>query len=79
MEPAARCARCEGDLIRRSRPRLFTAGALLCATPLLALRFALLWIPAIVLALAGAYLLAWGTLGGGLWCRQCKTFPLLPG
>jgi hypothetical protein len=28
-----------------------------------------------LLALVAAYLIAWSTLGKGLWCRLCKKFP----
>jgi hypothetical protein len=24
--------------------------------------------------LVGSYLMAWATIGKGLWCRQCKRF-----
>ena len=34
----------------------------------------LLWLPAAVLGLTGAYLLAWAFLGRGRWCRGCKRF-----
>ena len=32
------------------------------------------WAPGIILALTGAYLLVWATLGKARWCRDCKKF-----
>jgi hypothetical protein len=40
----------------------------------LAALWSILWAPAIVLALISVYLLVWGTVGGGRWCRGCKRF-----
>jgi hypothetical protein len=34
----------------------------------------LLWMPAAILAVTGAYLLAWASIGKGPWCRGCKRF-----
>jgi hypothetical protein len=33
-----------------------------------------LWAAAAILGPTGAYLLAWGAVGRGLWCRGCKRF-----
>jgi uncharacterized paraquat-inducible protein A len=73
--PSPQCPRCQGPLISRNRAQLSGVGILLCATPALALLVPLLWFPAIILFLAGAYLVVWATLGRGRWCRQCKSFP----
>jgi hypothetical protein len=68
------CDRCGGEVVQKSRWRLFAVGAILCAAPVLALFFSYFWLPGIVCALIGLYLIVWATLGRGLWCRQCKTF-----
>jgi hypothetical protein len=31
-----------------------------------------LWAPAGLCAVTGVYLVAWGTVGNGTWCRSCK-------
>jgi len=61
-------------MIRRSRAQLFFVGLLMCASLVIALYAGWFWIPGIILFLAGAYLVAWATLGKAMWCRQCKTF-----
>jgi uncharacterized protein YbaR (Trm112 family) len=68
------CPQCGGPLIQRNRALLFLVGMAMIATPLLAWFIPLLWAPAIIAFLAGAYLVVWATLGQGQWCRQCKTF-----
>jgi hypothetical protein len=72
------CPHCGSALIRRSRARLLLVGLLLAAAPVAAAFLAPLWLPAIVALLAGAYLVVWATLGKGMWCRQCKSFPARP-
>jgi len=32
-------------------------------------------VPAVIVALAGVYLIVWATAGKGQWCRTCKRFP----
>jgi hypothetical protein len=77
IAPAPRaCSRCQGPLISRHRAQLLGVGILLSATPALAFVVPLLWFPAIILFLAGAYLVVWATVGRGLWCRHCKSFPI---
>lgn len=61
-------------MIQRNRALLFVVGIAMVAAPLLAWRISLLWLPALIALLAGAYLVAWATIGKGQWCRQCKTF-----
>jgi hypothetical protein len=68
-----KCSTCGTELIQKSRPRLFLVGLLLCASPLLAIAGKIFWIPGIILALAGGYLMVWATLGKGRWCRTCKS------
>jgi hypothetical protein len=74
--PPRRCRNCNGELIRRNPVLLFVVGVLMCASVSIAVFVPLFWIPGIILALAGVYLIAWATLAGGRWCRQCKNFPL---
>ncbi len=65
------CKRCGGEVVQRPVSRLIGVGAALIASLGLALLWPILWIPAAILMLAGAYLLAWGTVGRGRWCRGC--------
>ncbi len=74
MMPTRDCPQCGGPMIQRNRALLFAVGIVMAATPLLAWFVPLLWVPALVAFLAGAYLVAWSTAGRGQWCRQCKTF-----
>jgi hypothetical protein len=71
MEP---CRRCGGEVVQKSRSRLVLVGALMFVGLSLSLLPPLWWAPAVVLALAGAYLLAWALVGRGRWCRGCKRF-----
>jgi hypothetical protein len=73
-QPPISCAQCGGPLIHRDRALLFLVGMVMCAAPLIAYFVPLLWVPALLAMLAGAYLILWSTLGKGLWCRQCKSF-----
>jgi hypothetical protein len=68
------CPQCGGPMIQRSRAGLLAVGFVMAAAPLLAHFVPLLWVPALISFLAGAYLVAWATIGKGQWCRQCKTF-----
>lgn len=68
------CPQCGGPLIQRNRALLLVVGVAMAVTPLLAWFIPLLWVPALIAFLAGAYLVAWATVGRGQWCRQCKTF-----
>jgi hypothetical protein len=61
-------------VVQKSVARLLLVGVAMVATVVLAVLWPILWIPAIVLTLAGAYLLVWATVGGGRWCRGCKRF-----
>jgi len=71
------CPQCGGPMIQRNRAALFVVGIVMAAAPLLAHFVPLLWVPAVIAFLAGAYLVAWATIGGGQWCRQCKTFRIV--
>jgi hypothetical protein len=66
--------RCRGEVVQKSRGRLALVGALMVAVAGLGFISPLLWVPAAVLAMTGAYLLAWASIGKGRWCRGCKRF-----
>jgi hypothetical protein len=68
------CQRCGGEVVKKQIARLTVVGLAMLVPLGLAVLWPVLWIPAIVLALAGAYLLVWATVGGGRWCRGCKRF-----
>jgi len=61
-------------MIQKSRLRLFLVGLLMAASLTLAFFIPYFWIPSILLALIGLYLIVWATLGKGGWCRTCKKF-----
>ncbi len=61
-------------MILKNRVKLFVVGLGMIAAPGLAIVFRHFWLPSSVLALAGAYLLLWATIGKGYWCRNCKKF-----
>ena len=63
-------------MIQKSRARLIVVGLSLVVASASAFVWAVLWVPAIIAALTGAYLLVWATLGGARWCRSCKAFPI---
>ena len=69
-----RCNTCHGEMILKSRLRLFITGVLMVSTIQLAFFIPYFWIPGIILSLIGAYLIVWATLGKGGWCRTCKKF-----
>lgn len=68
------CRRCNGEVVQKSRMRLVLVGIAMVAAVSLGFLSWVLWIPGIVLALTGAYLLIWATIGKGRWCRGCKRF-----
>lgn len=68
------CRRCRGEVVQKSRSRLALVGAFMLAAVGLGLMSPLLWVPAVVLAMTGAHLLAWASIGKGRWCRGCKRF-----
>jgi hypothetical protein len=69
-----RCSRCGGEIVQKSRSRLALVGVLLVAALGSGILWWPLWLPAVVCALAGVYLLAWALIGRGRWCRGCKRF-----
>jgi len=70
------CPRCQGPLIIKNRARLVFAGGAL-VTPVILLWFirppVWSWLPALLSAVTGVYLIAWGVLARGAWCRHCKS------
>lgn len=80
-EPATQkksfCDVCGAEMAARNQARLISVGLGMLASLGFAFVFPILWAPAIILALTGSYLLAWATIGKGLWCRNCKRFNVL--
>lgn len=68
------CKRCGGEVVQRPRSRLILVGVLMLASASLAAVWSVWWAVALILIPTGLYLLAWGTLGKGRWCRGCKRF-----
>jgi hypothetical protein len=73
------CPGCGGEMVQKSRLRLFVVGSLLTASLALATLVPYFWAPGIILMLAGLYLIVWATLGKGRWCRECKRFSIFSG
>ena len=69
-----KCPTGGGEMIQKNRIRLFAAGIGLIFLSTLAFGWRWLWVPGIMLALAGAYLVIWSVAGRGRWCRNCKNF-----
>jgi hypothetical protein len=70
------CPTCGGELIQKSKARLCSVGIAMIASLAIAFWFPMLWVPTILFALIGCYLLIWATAGQALWCRSCKKFGL---
>jgi hypothetical protein len=68
------CKRCGGEVVQKSRGRLVVVGVLMLAGLGLGPLWPALWAPAVILGLAGAYLVVWALAGRGRWCRGCKRF-----
>jgi len=71
-----KCKSCNGEMIQKSRWRLFIVGGLMSVSVLTALFFPFFWAPGIILVFTGVYLMVWATFGKGYWCRNCKKFSL---
>lgn len=70
------CPRCGGPLIQKNKTKLFLVGvAFLIIGGGLAFLSYKLWLLTFLLCLISIYLIAWSSLGKGLWCRQCKSAP----
>jgi hypothetical protein len=72
------CRTCGGEMVQKSRARLFFVGALMFSSVPLAFFIPYFWVPEIVVVLTGGYLLLWASLGQGCWCRNCKQFKAIP-
>jgi hypothetical protein len=68
------CRRCGGEVVQKPFARLVLVGVAMLAAASIAGVWRLLWVPALLLALTGIYLVAWAVLGRGRWCRWCKRF-----
>jgi hypothetical protein len=71
-----KCKKCAGEMIQKSRARLFIVGIAMIASITIAFFYNPFWVPGIILVITGAYLVVWATLGKACWCRNCKTFNL---
>jgi hypothetical protein len=70
------CKSCGAEMVQKSRARLVTVGLVMMASLAIAFPVPWFWTPGAILFLVGIYLLLWGTLGRGAWCRNCKKFSL---
>jgi hypothetical protein len=72
------CRRCGGDVVQKPVGRLVGVGAAMLAGACLGVVWPVVWPLAAVLAVTGAYLLAWAMIGKGRWCRgrQIQLRPL---
>lgn len=71
------CPTCGTEWIYKSRTVLFLAGFVMIAGAVVFLfYFTILWIVSLMFLAIAAYLIAWSTRGKGLWCPQCKNFPV---
>jgi hypothetical protein len=78
MQSTPSCPSCGNELRQKSRAMLFVAGLIaLAATVGCFFLSPIYWIATSFLVLIGGFLIAWSTFGKGLWCRQCKKFPVL--
>jgi len=72
------CPSCGNELLQKSRTKLFATGVIALAAVVGCFFLSpLYWIATSFLVLIGGFLIAWSTLGKGLWCRHCKKFPVL--
>ena len=74
MSDQPKCPTCGTVMIQKSRSRLIAVGFFMVALLSLAGMLPFLWIPCVLVALTGVFLIVWATAGKGRWCRQCKTF-----
>ena len=70
------CQTCGGVMVQKGRLKLFMVGVLMVACTSASLFIPYFWIANPILLLAGLYLIVWGTLGKGRWCRSCKKFSI---
>jgi hypothetical protein len=65
-------------MIQKSRARLLVAGLGFLAVAGAVFYLRRWWPVGFVAALIGAYLLVWATAGKARWCRECKSFRVVP-
>lgn len=71
------CPACNAELVQRSRLTLFLAGVAFAAVAIVLVRLSQwLWLPAALLVVIALYLAIWSGWAKGLWCRDCKRFPV---
>jgi hypothetical protein len=70
------CPTCGGELIQKSKIRLIIVGLCLVDSIFVAFFVPLFWVPGVILAVIGIYLLVWAILGKARWCRNCKKFSI---
>ena len=76
MHAPGHCPSCGNDLIQKSRDGLFLVAIGLLLFSLVFFRFTHgLRFVVFTVGLIGCYFAAWGLIGHGRWCRQCKRFP----
>jgi hypothetical protein len=68
------CRRCGGEVVQKPLARLVLVGAAMLALASLGIVWQSLWLPALLVALTGIYLVSWAAVGRGRWCRGCKRF-----
>lgn len=72
-----RCPTCGNEWTQKNRSALFLAGVVMILGAIVFFfYFTILWIVSLMLLAISAYLIVWSTRGKGLWCRQCKNFPV---
>jgi len=77
---AKTCPTCNAELIQRSRLTLFLAGVVFAAVAIVLVWLSQwLWLPAALLVVIALYLAIWSWRANGLWCRDCKRFPVRTG
>lgn len=70
----SKCPRCGGEMIQKSRAKLFAVGVASWTCLPLATLHPALKPPVIGVLFLGIYFFMWATAGKGLWCRNCKRF-----
>ena len=77
---AMNCPTCNAELVQRSRLMLFLAGVTFAGVAIVLVWLSQwLWLPAAFLVVIALYLAIWSGWAKGLWCRDCKRFPVRAG
>jgi|GEM_PF-1493718 len=77
---AKNCPTCNAELVQRNRLTLFLAGVAFAAVAIVLVWLSQwLWLPAAFLVVVALYLAIWSGWAKGLWCRDCKRFPVRTG